>query len=55
MIRLVVIVTGDRIMWLKRRWSEEGLYSRPIKTPASAIGVDRINAAVALGMSVVSG
>jgi hypothetical protein len=53
MIGLVVI--GDRIMWLKRRWSEEGLYARPLKIPASAIGMDRMNAAVAFGVSLVSG
>lgn len=49
-----VVVTDVWVMWRNRRWREEGLYSRPLKIPVSATSVERMNAATALGMSLVS-
>lgn len=50
-----IMVTGAWVMWLNRRWREEDLYSRPLKISVSATGVERMNAAIALGVSLVSG
>lgn len=49
------VVIGDRIMWLKRRWSEEGFYVRFLKILVFVIGMDRMNVVVVFGVFLVFG